>query len=169
MTYQSFLRPYVERQAEPHTLTAEQAADALMKAFSDEQPWAVAVVREAVRARCLRNIKEQRQAPHRAEFVDSKGRRRSVNTAVSLPVRDVGTGDVVAHQLVIEWDMDAARLNDVLVRLSRDAREVRGRIQVAQALLAALSRHPECKTARQAWIADGRSINEINLSTAGAA
>ncbi len=168
MTYQSFLRPFVERQAEPHTLTADEARDALLTAAADGEEWAATVVSEAVRARCLRNIKEQRQAPHRAAFTDARGRKRTVNTAVSLPVRDEASGDVIAHQLVIEWDMGAEQLNAVMARLSQAALEVRGRVQVARALLDSIGRHPKAKTAREAWLADGRSIDEIDLS-AGAA
>lgn len=164
MNYQSFLRPFVERQSEPHTLTADEACDALLRAAADGQGWAKTVIAESVRARCLRNIKEQRQAPHRASFIDARGRKRTVNTAVSLPVRDDGSGDVIAHQLVIEWDMDAEQLNGVMARLSQAALEVRGRVQVARALLDALARHPECATARDAWAADGRSVDEIDLS-----
>lgn len=166
MTYQSFLRPYVERKAEPHTLTADDAAPALMAAFAEGKPWAIAAVQEAARAKCLRDIKEQRRAPHRATFIDSKGRARTVHTAVSQPVRDEDSGDIIAHQLVIEWDMDAAQLNAVMARLSSAAVELRGRIQVARALLDAMGRHPEAKTAREAWAADGRALNEIDLRAA---
>jgi hypothetical protein len=166
MNYQSFLRPFVERKAEPHTITADDACAALMDAFAEQEPWAIAVVHESVRARCLRNIKEQRQAPHKATFIDTKGRARAVNTALSRPIRDEDSGDVVAHQLVIEWDMDAAQLNAVLAHLSQSAVELRGRIQVARALLDALARHPKCKTAREAWTADGKALDSIDLRAA---
>lgn len=163
MTYDEFISEFVDR-SEPHTITATEATAALLDLADAHDPWAVSKVAELVRSQLVGDIKKRRKAPHQATYTDSGGRKRRINTMISQPVVDRESGDVVAFQGVLEWDMDAAQLNAYLAKLQRDSREVRDRIEAVRALLDAMQRHPECPTAREAWLADGRSLTEIDLS-----
>ena len=166
MTYPEFFAEFVERD-EPHTVSATEAAAALLDLALAGEPWARSALFDKARASLVKEVKEARQAASTITFTDAVGQKRRLKTAVSRPHRDPLTGDV-AVQLDLLWDMDQAGLFDLLADLQRSSREVRQRVAAVRALLDALERHPECTTAREAWVADGRSVDEIDLS-AGAA
>lgn len=163
MSYDEFFADHVNR-SEPHTVTATEAASALLSLALAGEIWAQQALFEKARAALTKDIKEARQAASVITYTDAVGKKRRMKTAVSVPVRDDDSGDVEAFQLVLVWDMDAAALNALLADLQRQSREVRERITAVRALLDALARHPECATAREAWLADGRSVDEIDLS-----
>lgn len=163
MSYDQFISEFVDR-AEPHTVSADDAAASLLDLALAGEGWALQHVYADLRAMELKNIKQRRQAASVVTFTDGSGRKRRMNTAVSRPQFDRATGELKSWQLVLAWDMDAAALNAHLLILQRESLEVRDRINAVRALLDALARHPECATARDAWAADGRTVAEIDLS-----
>lgn len=164
MSYDEFLSDYVTRRGEPHTVTATDAAAALLDLALAGEMWARDRLFTLTRAALVGEIKERRQADSVVMFTDGSGRKRRMKTAISRPQVDRDSGEVESYQLVLAWDMDAAALNDLLRDLQRNSRELRERIAAVRALLDALDRHPECSTARDAWLAAGRSVDEIDLS-----
>lgn len=158
-----FLRQFVDRN-EPHTISASEAAATLLDLALAGELWARDRLYLLARAALTKEIKEQRQSASIVQFTDGAGRKRRMKTAHSRPLVNEDTGEVESFQLVLAWDMDAAALNALLAELQRSSREVRERIAAVRALLDALARHPECATAREAWAADGRSVDEIDLS-----
>lgn len=163
MSYDDFLAQHVARD-EPHTLTATEAAASLLDLALAGEVWARDKMFDLARAALIKEIKERRQAASIVVYTDGAGRKRRMKTAVSRPQVNRETGEVESYQLVLAWDMDAEALNAVLLDLQRSSREVRERINAVRALLDALERHPRCRTARDAWLADGRSVDEIDLS-----
>ncbi len=126
--------------------------------------WALSRLTDLARASLLKDIKERRQASSVVLFTDGAGRKRRMKTAHSRPQRDEATGEVTSWQLVLAWDMDAEALNALLLDLQRSHREAGQRVAAVRELLDVLARHPECATAREAWLADGRRLDEIDLS-----
>jgi transcription elongation GreA/GreB family factor len=163
MSYEDFLGDYVDRD-EPHTVSATDAARQLLDLAVAGELWARQRVFELTRAALIKEIKERRQAASEITFTDGAGRKRRMKTAHSRPMVNRESGEVESYQLVLAWDMDAEALNALLLDLQRSSREVRERIAAVRALIDALARHPECTTAREAWTADGRSTDEIDLS-----
>lgn len=162
MSYPDFYAEYVARD-EPHTVSATEAAAALLDLALAGETWARSALFEKARAALVKEIKESRQAASTITFTDAGGHKRRLKTAVSRPHHDPITGDV-AVQLDLLWDMDETGLFDLLADLQRSSREVRQRVAAVRALLDALAKHPECTTAREAWTAEGRSFDEIDLS-----
>lgn len=163
MNVTAWLRPYVERQAEPHALSAEDAArDLLALALAGDED-AAAAVEARLRDSLTREIKTQRQNGHVTTLV-AGGRRSQVKTMPSKPLVSPDTGEQLGWSLTDLWDMTADDLAALLQRQLRERQSVSDRIAVTRRLLDALARHPDCATARQAWVADGRSLDEIDLS-----
>lgn len=162
-----WLRPYVERPAEPHALSAEDAAHDLLALALTGEEGAAEAVRSRLRDALTREIKAQRQSGHVTTLVAGK-RRTRIKTMPSKPLVSVDTGEQMGWSLTDLWDMTNDELAALLQRQLRERVSVGDRITVTRRLLDALLRHPKAKTARDAWAADGRSIDEVNLS-AGAA
>lgn len=163
MSYEAFIRDYIDR-SEPHTDTATDAARDLLAEARAGEPWALTKLFDLARASLVREIKERRAAAHVITYIDGNGKKRRMNAAVSQPVYDEKSGEVAHYNLVIEWDMDARQLNRLMAQLQNAATEVAERRSAVRALLDALAAHPECATARDAWLAEGRSLDEIDLS-----
>lgn len=163
MNLTNWLREYSDRTAEPHAYSATDAAfDLFDLALSGEQ-WAVDAVRAELKDSLTKRIKSQRQAGHTTAVLLGK-RRSEVKTMPAVPRVSVETGEQLGWSLADLWDMDETALRDLLTRQERERRQVGDRIAVTRALLTALAAHPECTTARCAWLAEGRSIGEIDLS-----
>ncbi len=162
-TYDEFIGDYVIRD-EPHTVSATEASSALLSLALAGETWAQDRLYELARAALVKDIKDRRQAASVITFTDGAGRKRRMKTAVSRPQVDQESGESAGWQLVLAWDMTAEELNALLLDLQRSSREVRERITAVRALLDALAAHPECATAREAWQAEGRSLDEIDLS-----
>lgn len=158
-----WLRDFTDRTAEPHALTARDAAEALLSHFEAGEDWTRDVLLGHLADSLTRRIKSARQAGHVTTLV--RGNRRStVKTMPSRPQVDPDTGEQLGWSLADLWDLDAAGLREVLAAQTSEQQGVIDRITVTRRLLEVLSRHPECETARCAWLADGRSIDEIDLS-----
>ena len=163
--WRNLLTEYAGRcQVEPHTDVATDMAQALLDLYAAREPIGTTKVFEATRALCIEALKDFIAEPSKVTVITRSGRAYKKRTAVSRATLDRETGELVGYQMVIEWDMTSVELNALLADLTRNASELRVRISVVRALLDALDRHPECRTAREAWIADGRSTEQIDLS-----
>lgn len=167
MNLTAWLRPYVQRPAEPHALTADDAAADLLDLALSGDTDAAAVCRGVLRDSLTRLIKSQRQAGHVTTLV-AGARRSRVKTMPSQPVVDDSTGEQLGWSLTDLWDMTHPQVQAQLYRWQRERQQVSDRIAVYRAVDRCMTAHPECATAREAWLADGRSTDKIDLS-AGAA
>jgi hypothetical protein len=158
-----WLRPYTERAAEPHALSARDAAEHLLAQHTAGEPWAQEVLLSHLTDSLTRRIKAARQAGHVTTLIRGK-RRARVKTMPSRPHVDQQTGEQLGWSLADLWDLDATGLRAVLAAQTSEQQGVIDRITVTRRLLDALARHPECTTAREAWLAEGRSHDEIDLS-----
>lgn len=163
MNLTTWLREYADRNAEPHAYSATDAAFDLLDLALTGEEWAVDAVRAELKDSLTKRIKAQRQSGHTTAVLLGK-RRSEVKTMPAVPMVSADTGEQLGWSLTDLWDMDAAGLRDLLTRQEKERRQVGDRIAVTRALLAALAAHPECTTARCAWLADGRSVSEIDLS-----
>lgn len=96
-------------------------------------------------------------------YIRADGRRVRKTTSYSRPTRSESSGEIVGMQMAAWWDMD----RNELVMLRKDIGSQTDRLgDVFDALgqvIDAMDRHPDCGTAREAWIAEGRSLAEIDL------
>lgn len=165
MNLTAWLRPYVDRLNEPHAMSAEDAAHDLLDLALSGDDDAAEACRSRLRESLTREIKSQRQAGHTTTLVAGK-RRAKVKTMPSRPLVSVDTGEQMGWNLSDLWDLNLTDLGALLQRQLRERLSVSDRIIVTRRLLACLERHPECATAREAWLADGQSLTEIDASAA---
>ena len=163
MNLSTFLAPYIARQAEQHAQSAEDAAFDLIDQVLDGDDDARQVALLSLRDSFTRQIKVGRQAGHVTTLV-AGNRRAPVKTMPSQPLVSAESGEQLGWSLTDLWDMDADGLQELLRRQLKERQQVSDRIAVTRSLIAALAAHPECATARCAWLADGRSFTEIDLS-----
>ena len=160
MSVTTWLRRYVDRKAEPHSESATDAAfDLLERAESGEQ-WAREATLIRLRDALTREIKTARQSGYTTTLVKGE-RRATVKTMPSQASVDPTTGEQLSWQLTELWDMNEAQLSELLAAQIRERRSADDRVTVTRKVLAVLKAHPDCATARCAWLADGRSLDEV--------
>lgn len=163
--FQNIKTGFVERMSEEsHTLLAGEFADVVLDAYAADEVWADSIVRTALHNYCRERLNEAHKQLHGVRAVMSSGRVRMVTASTIKRVRDEASGDIVGLQRAALWDFTRPELESELRELLSGRQELNDRIEVRRELLAAMDRHPECSTVREAWLADGRSLDEIDLS-----
>jgi hypothetical protein len=147
--------------SEPHTDIASDMADRIMDRL--DEPWAQAVARAALHEHCRAALNRAHKAAHSVQAVTRSGRVRPITSSVSRKVRASDSGDIVGRQRTLVWNYRLAEIEAYCDELVRVGAEHRERMQAWFRVRDAVRRHPDL-TAAQAWVADGRSLDEIDLS-----
>lgn len=96
-------------------------------------------------------------------YIRADGRRVRKTVAYSRPMRSQVSGEIVGRQMQAWWGMSRAAILDLRREVVEQSVRLSDVIAALDALLSAMDRHPECATAREAWEADGRNVDEIDL------
>lgn len=160
--WKNFLTAGIDRlDHEPHTVIASDMADKLMRRL--DEPWVLGIVRTALHEYCRQALNEAHKTTHSVTAITGSGRRRRITSSVSKKKRDPGTGDVVARERTLVWNYRLAEIEAYCDELIRIGTEHRERQQAWLAVRDAVRLHPEM-TAAEAWTAEGRSLDEIDLT-----
>jgi hypothetical protein len=100
-------------------------------------------------------------------FIRADGRRTRKTVAYSRPRRSAESGEIVGRQMQAWWGMARPAVEALRHELSAQGDRIADSVAGLDRVLAAMDRHPECATAREAWEADGRSVDEIDLGEVG--
>lgn len=146
----------------------EEIVHLVTEAWRGRQPWAGDVMGRWQREGAERDYERAHAALNTTVYVTASGIRKRKTTSYSTPRRSADSGDVAYVQASF-WDYDRpafARKREEIVAQSDRLTEV---VTAMELVLDAWSRHPNARTAREAWLADGRSLGEIDLTQAGVA
>jgi hypothetical protein len=153
-----------QQDAEPKRLIVEEIVNHVEAALAAGEPWAQSVAARWALAGAAKDYTDAFKALNSTTYIRADGRRVRKTVAYSRTRRDEASGQVVGQQMQAWWSMSRYQLMD----LRRDITEQRDRLDdVVTALdqvIAAMERHPYCVTARDAWLADGRDLDEVDLS-----
>ncbi len=96
-------------------------------------------------------------------YLRADGSKVRKTTAYSRPVRSVETAEIVGRQMQAWWEMSRAAVEMLRQEIFEQGERLADVLTVLDQLLAAMDRHPQCLTVRDAWEMDGRSLGEIDL------
>lgn len=163
MTWMNLLAVGIDRlRDEPHSDIADDMARELLD--QQGEPWADAIIVTAVRDHCREALNKAHKELTSFTVITRAGRQRKVNSSAVQRVRDKASGDIIGVQRHDWWDYDLAQMDALLDETLRSRQEITERVDLYRAVRDSLARHPECTTAREAWLADGRDLAEIDLS-----
>jgi len=162
IAWQNLLSRYIDQmEDQPHTDLARQMADELL---DSDDPWARSKVEQAVTSLCIKALNDAHKDLHSVTVTLRNGRKRKVTSSSVRQVRNSRSGDIVGLQRADWWAYDLAGIEAELVTVMNETAESREREQVLRAVRDVMRAHPDCTTAREAWAAEGRSVDEIDLS-----
>lgn len=145
-----------------HEITAG-IVELVQAACDDGEYWAVEVrarwMREGADADYTRVFKDL----NTVTYIRANGRKSRKTVAYSRPKRSMATGEIVGRQMQAWWGMSRAAVEELRAEMYEQGERIDDVIAALDLLIAAMDRHPECGTAREAWEADGRTVTEINL------
>lgn len=137
--------------------TVQQAAD-------DGEYWALFTLRRWAERGADSDLNKAIKNLNPATIVRTNGTRVRATAAYSRRIVDKDTIRVVGQQILLFWDMTQPEVAHLRADLAgqRDVLDVR--VEALDRVLAAMDHHPDHRTARDAWEADGRSVTEIDLN-----
>jgi hypothetical protein len=132
-------------------------------AADDGESWAIAALERWDREGAEKDYEKAHTALNATIYITRDGRRKRKTTSYSLPKRDVATGEVTYEQKTL-WDYERPQLKGKRAELAAQRGHLDDAVAIFDRIDAVWDRHPECRTARQAWEADGHSVSEVDLS-----
>lgn len=155
--------------ADPDRLTDEIAADLVafvQAAHAAGEYWAAQTMQRWEVEGATRDYNRAHKAVHAVTYIRRDGTRVRKTTSYSRPVRAAESGEIVAMQMQTWWGWSRAEVAEQYAEIGLQTARI-GEVRSAlRQLLDVMDQHPECDTAREAWLADGRALDEIDLSAA---
>lgn len=129
------------------------------------EPWALDVIERWEREGAERDYEAAHTALNTTTYIRHDGKRVKKTTSYSTPVRASDSGEVAYVQQSF-WDYERAPFVGKRNEMAAQGARIEDVVAAMDLVLAAWDRHPDALTAREAWTADGRSIDEIDLNEA---
>lgn len=133
-------------------------------AHADGEEWAADVLTRWSESGADADYTRVNKDRNAVTYIRADGRRVRKTVAYSRPKRDAMSGAVVGRQMQAWWAMSRAAIEELRNEMAQQADRVADVVAALDLLLAAMDRHPECTTAREAWEAAGHHIGEIDLA-----
>lgn len=133
-------------------------------AYVDGEQWAADVLTRWSESGADKDYTGVNKDRNAVTYIRADGRRVRKTVAYSRPKRDAMSGAIVGRQMQAWWGMSRASIEELRNEMARQSDRVSDVVAALDLLLAALDRHPECLTAREAWEADGHHVGEIDLA-----
>jgi hypothetical protein len=133
-------------------------------AHSAGEPWAADVLARWETAGADADYTKVFKDLNTVTYIRADGRRVRKTVAYSRPMRSQASGEIVGRQMQAWWGMSRSAILDLRREVAELSIRLSDVIAALDALIDAMTRHPEFATAREAWEADGRSVDEIDLS-----
>lgn len=137
-------------------------------AHADGEPWAADVLTRWSTAGAGNDYTRIFKDLNTVTYIRADGRRVRKTVAYSREMRSAASGEIVGRQMQAWWSMSRAAVAELRNDMARQSDQLDVVVEALDRLIAAMDRHPECATAREAWEADGRDIGEIDLGEAAA-
>ena len=96
-------------------------------------------------------------------YIRRDGRRARKTVAYSISTRAADSGQIVGQQMQAWWEMSRPAMEQLRADMAVQGERIGDVVTAIDRILEAWDRHPKCRTPREAWEADGHSVNEIDL------
>jgi hypothetical protein len=149
--------------AQPKAQIREDIIAEVHASYAAGEVWAIETLMRWERDGADRDYTTVHKKLNSVTYITGDGRRVRKTMSYSRPTRSPESGKVVGQQMQTWWGMSRSALVDLQNSLVIQVDNLGVVVQALDQLIAAMDRHPECATAREAWEADGRSVNEIDL------
>lgn len=149
---------------QPKQLMAEEIVGHVNAAHAAGEPWATEVLMRWDRDGANRDYTSSHKKINGVRFLRRDGRKVRNTTSYSRPARSADSGEIIGQQLQVWWGMSRAELYELRTDMANQADRLGLTVEALDLLIAAMDRHPDCQTVREAWQADGHSVNEIDLA-----
>lgn len=156
-------------QGRPRHEIREEIVHRVHDADADGEPWAAQVLTRWQAKGADDDYGTAHKNLNKVTYIRANGRRVRKTTSYSRSIRSPESGEIVGQELQVWWGYNRAQLVDLQRDISTQERHLADVVEAIGRLVAAMDRHPECATAREAWEADGHSVDEIDLGEAGTA
>lgn len=150
----------------PRHEVREEIVHRVHQAHADGEQWASEVLMRWERNGADEDYGGAHKNLNTTTYIRADGRRVRKTVSYSRPVRSAVSGEIVGQQLQAWWHYSRAQLVELRRDMATQERQLADVVQAIGQLIDAMDRHPECETAREAWEADGRSVDEIDLGGA---
>lgn len=154
-----------EQSIPKHKLT-EQIVANVQAAHARGEQWALDVVARWDLAGADDDYTKAFKEMNTVTFIRADGRRQRKTVAYSRPMRSKEDGMIVGRQMQAWWGMSRTAIAELRAELADADERTRDIIAMLDRIIAAMDRHPQCATAAEAWEADGRNLDEIDLAGA---
>lgn len=146
----------------------DELIDAAQVAAEDGEYWAISALRRWAERGADADLNKAIKNLNPATIVRTNGTRVRATAAYSRRIVDKDTIRVIGQQILLFWDMTQPEVAHLRADLAGQRDVIDVRVEALDRILAAMDRHPDQSTARDAWEADGRSVTEIDLGEAEA-
>lgn len=150
-------------QRRPKRDISDEIVARVHEACESGERWATDVLERWDREGAERDYEAAHGSLNTTTYIRADGTRAKKTTSYSMPQRDVASGDVVAYVQCSFWDYDRPSLLGKRAEMAAQGARIADAVAAMDQVLDAWGRHPDCATAREAWEADGRSVDEISL------
>lgn len=162
--YRQWVADLASNGAKPKHELAEEIAAHVQHAAAAGETWAYEVLSRWEREGAGKDYSKAHKELNSVTYITRDGRRKKKTASYSRPARSPESGEIVGYQMQTWWGMDRMALAELERDLAIQVDQVADSLAQVRALADAMDRHPECATAADAWIADGHSLDEIDLS-----
>lgn len=135
-------------------------------AQADGETWAAETLMRWEREGADRDYTKAFKDLNTVTYIRADGRRTRKTVAYSRPQRSVEDGSIIGQQMQAWWGMSRPAIEALRDEVASQAERMGDVVTALDQLAAAMDRHPDCKTAREAWEADGHDVSEIDLGEA---
>lgn len=162
--YRQHVADLASAQEAPKGEIAAEIVDLVHAAHAAGEPWAEATFRRWEIEGAGRDYTAAHKNLHSVTYIRRDGRRVRKTTSYSRPQRSAESGEIVGMQMQSWWDWQRPEVEAQFADIQAQDDRLREVVDALRQILAAMDRHPDCATARDAWLADGRALDEIDLS-----
>ena len=134
--------------------------------FEAGEPYAAEVLMRWEREGADRDYTRTHKNLNQVTYITRDGRRVRKTTSYSRPIRSPESGEIIGRQEQLWWSWSLPEVIEHRNEIAGQQEALADIVQAHDLLIATMTRHPECATARDAWEADGRSVTEIDLGEA---
>lgn len=161
--YRQAVADLASLQDQPKAQVVAEIVDLVHSAHAAGEYWAAEVLARWDRAGADADYTAAHKALNSVTYIRRDGRRVRKTTSYSRPARSESSGEIVGMQMQAWWDMSRNELEVLRNDMDDQAERLADVVKALGQLIDAMDRHPDCVTAREAWIAEGRSLAEIDL------
>jgi hypothetical protein len=147
----------------PKRQIADEIVVRVLADFEGGEPYAAETLQRWDREGAGRDYTRSHKSHHTTTYITRTGRRIKKTISYSRPIRAPRTGDVIGRQEQLWWGWNLAEVIEHRSEMAAQREALADIVEAHDRIIAVMTRHPECRTAREAWEADGRSIAEIDL------